>query len=58
MDDEYIRELFESTKVAKNLEGTASWNEDKQRYTVLSPKQFAWEIFKEAYYLGTINGRN
>ncbi len=53
-----IRELFENCEVTKTLTGPAEWHEDKQRYTIFSSKQFAWEIFKEAYYLGTIHGRD
>ena len=58
MNEEYIREVFEVN--CRNLEipENAQWNENKQRYTIFSQKQFAWQIFKEAFKLGILYGRN
>ena len=58
MNEEYIREVFEVN--CRNLEipENAVWHEDEQRYTLLSLKQHFWLVFKEAFNLGILYGRN
>lgn len=57
MNELTVREIFESSVDFLSIPD-AIWHEDEQRYTIFSQKQFAWEIFKEAFKLGTLYGRN
>ena len=58
MNEDYIREIFEVNCHNLEIPENAIWHEDKQRYTIFSPKQHFWTVFKEAFKLGILYGRN